>query len=223
MTRICLLVTAQEDRAARWARQLRSGGWRVERRAQLPAAAPEAAEALVRVALIDLGLTLPKPAVALSRLQRACPGWRLCLVADDSDAFGPYLVEAMESGADEVIQASLEGVGLLTRVDGLTKPRPAVLETADGRIRLDWSRRQAWVQLARPRLLRLTRTEFELLAMLLERRGTVVARRELIERVWPEEDVNGETVDRHIGALRRKLASVSGSIRTAHGVGYAAD
>lgn len=218
---------------------MRAEGWRVERRAALPDLRPEASgrysrgrgviDAAARgraivpaVVLVDLELTRPRPAAAVARLRERCPGWRFALVAESSDSFGSKLTEALDSGADDVIPAALEDAGFSARVEALAAGRPAVLVSPGGRIRLDLDRRQAWAMLSKPRLLRLTRTEFELLSVLLEKRGKVAARGELIERVWPGQEVNGETVDRHVGSLRRKLASLSGLIRTAHGVGYVA-
>jgi DNA-binding response OmpR family regulator len=56
----------------------------------------------------------------------------------------------------------------------------------------------------RPVLLR--PKEFELLMALVRRRGTVVARLDLLREVWGYgSDVVSRTVDTHVGELRRKL------------------
>ncbi len=52
----------------------------------------------------------------------------------------------------------------------------------------------------------LTPKEYELLAALLDRRGAVAARLELLREVWGyREDVASRTVDIHVAELRRKL------------------
>jgi len=53
----------------------------------------------------------------------------------------------------------------------------------------------------------LTPREFDLLVALLERRGTVVSRQELLKEVWGYEnaEINTRTVDVHLSELRRKL------------------
>jgi len=53
----------------------------------------------------------------------------------------------------------------------------------------------------------LTPKEFDLLVALLERRGTVVSRQELLKEVWGYEnaEINTRTVDVHLSELRRKL------------------
>jgi DNA-binding response OmpR family regulator len=70
----------------------------------------------------------------------------------------------------------------------------------------------------------LTRTEFDLLAVLSGRPRVVFSRRQLIDAVWGEHWVGDEhLVDVHIGHLRRKLAdnpAVPRFIRTIRGVGY---
>jgi DNA-binding response OmpR family regulator len=64
--------------------------------------------------------------------------------------------------------------------------------------------------------------EFDLLAYLLENRGTVVSRDLLLERVWGLEYAGGtRTVDVHVAQLRRKLSRPD-LIRTIRGAGYKA-
>lgn len=220
--RICCLVTASEDRAVRWTRLLRAEGWRVERRANAHAVTADGRGDETGVAVVDLALTRPRPSAAVSRLREQAPGWSIVLVAEARDAFGPGLREATDSGADDVISAVVEADELASRLSALASGAAKVLETADGKIRVDLARRQAWACLTKARLLPLTRTEFDLLAALLETPGAVRSRQQLMERVWPDGEVNGEAVDRHISSLRRKLASLSKRIRTAHGTGYVA-
>ena len=66
----------------------------------------------------------------------------------------------------------------------------------------------------------LTATEFELLAALMRRPGTVFTREHLLATAWGEADYGGSrTVDVHVAQLRSKLGSAS-PIRTHRGVGY---
>jgi two-component system KDP operon response regulator KdpE len=52
---------------------------------------------------------------------------------------------------------------------------------------------------------RVTPTEFRLLAALVRRRGAVVSRDDLRRDVWPGAEVQRRVVDTHIARLRRKL------------------
>ena len=66
-----------------------------------------------------------------------------------------------------------------------------------------------------------TKTEFELLRLLLEERGKVFSRQELIDRVWPKDVmVLDRTVDVNITRMRKKIGKFSKCIVTRLGFGY---
>lgn len=66
-----------------------------------------------------------------------------------------------------------------------------------------------------------TKTEFELLRLLLEERGRVFSRQELIDRVWPKEVlVLDRTVDVNITRMRKKIGKFAKCIVTRLGFGY---
>ena len=67
----------------------------------------------------------------------------------------------------------------------------------------------------------LTRTEFDLLALLLSHRGQVFSRQELLDLVWPDDVIVTErTVDVNITRLRKKLGGYASCILTRQGFGY---
>ena len=68
----------------------------------------------------------------------------------------------------------------------------------------------------------LTFKEFELIRLLVENRGTVFSRKELLNRIWGMEYIGGtRTVDVHIRRLRGKLGDDFNSIiETVRNVGY---
>ena len=71
------------------------------------------------------------------------------------------------------------------------------------------------------RLLDLTPTEFRLLTTLMERRGRVQSRRQLLEAAWDvTADVATRTVDMHVQRLRAKLESAGDWVETVRGFGY---
>ncbi len=66
-----------------------------------------------------------------------------------------------------------------------------------------------------------TKTEVELLHLLLEERGRVFSRQELIDRIWPKDVlVLDRTVDVNITRLRKKIGRFSKCIVTRLGFGY---
>jgi DNA-binding response OmpR family regulator len=93
---------------------------------------------------------------------------------------------------------------------------PAPVER--GPLRVDPGARSASVEGAP---LELTRTEFDLLLLLVTHPGRAFSRDFLLERVWGYDyDGAGRTVDSHVMRLRRKLGPLGDQIVTVWGVGY---
>lgn len=66
-----------------------------------------------------------------------------------------------------------------------------------------------------------SKTEFELLALLLRERGHVFSRQELINRIWPKDVlVLDRTVDVNITRMRKKIKDYAHHIVTRLGYGY---
>src|SRR5947207_15954773 len=89
----------------------------------------------------------------------------------------------------------------------------------DAHLYLDFQRKTAALDLER---LRLTRKEYELLAMLVQNAGEIVAREDLLMRIWGySNQIRTRTLDVHIRRLRRKLGEHAGLyVETIFGVGY---
>ena len=69
----------------------------------------------------------------------------------------------------------------------------------------------------------LTATEFRLLKLLMERKGRVQTRDNLLVNVWHYDvDIETRTVDTHVRRLREKLGQYAHMIETVRGVGYRA-
>jgi DNA-binding response OmpR family regulator len=89
-----------------------------------------------------------------------------------------------------------------------------------GGLELDLGRRQLAI---RGKPVKLTRTEFQLLAMLASATGSVVNREELVAKVWGENWFGVENVlDTHLAHLRRKLGEngFQHAIVNVRGVGF---
>lgn len=69
--------------------------------------------------------------------------------------------------------------------------------------------------------IQLTRKEFGILALLLDRRGSILSREEILDKVWNGEAVVlGRTVDVNVTRLRRKIGQYGSKIITRLGYGY---
>lgn len=74
---------------------------------------------------------------------------------------------------------------------------------------------------SRGREIKVTRLEFALLAALIQVKGRVLTRDQLLKEVWGYDYYGGtRTIDVHIRRLRRKLGDVGECIETVFGVGY---
>ena len=83
---------------------------------------------------------------------------------------------------------------------------------------LDDNRKEVWVD---GEHVALTRIEYSLLLMMLENRGKILSRQQLINHVWPHDViVLDRTVDVNITRLRRKVKAYAEHIVTRQGFGY---
>jgi two-component system response regulator MprA len=131
-------------------------------------------------------------------------------------------VEGLDAGADDYLAKPYAPEELLARVRALLRRnQPAdgeVLAVAD--LTLDTSRHT--VERAGASI-ELTKTEFDLLELLMRNAGIVLNRSTIYERVWGYDfGAASKSLDVHIGYLRRKTEPDGSDrlIHTVRGVGY---
>ena len=131
-------------------------------------------------------------------------------------------IEGLNMGADDYLVKPFGMMELVSRVGALLRraAKPAAedkLFTA-GSLAVDVKRRAVTVD-GEPVIL--TYKEFELLCYLLENRGVVLSRDQILTKIW-DYNYSGETrtVDVHIRTLRQKLGDAGALIETVRGVGY---
>ena len=114
----------------------------------------------------------------------------------------PFSVREVVARVNAVLKRNRLNAKLL-RYDGLVVDQNSKIVTIDHHV------------------VELTRTEFDLLALLLSHRGQVFTRLELLDRVWPDDVIVTErTVDVNITRLRKKLGDYAACILTRQGFGY---
>lgn len=129
-------------------------------------------------------------------------------------------VKGLDMGADDYITKPFGMMEFISRVKAVLRrggPRTEE-ELVHGSIQLKIKRHEV---LEHGRKVELTLKEFELLRYLMENRGIVLNRDQLLTRIWGY-DFDGETrtVDVHVRTLRQKLGESGSCIETVRGVGY---
>ena len=133
-------------------------------------------------------------------------------------------VVGFELGADDYVTKPFSVRELILRVKAILKRGPTSNNNSEddeysfGELTLNFEAHQAYIN---GNEVSLTALEFRLLKHLIDRKGRVQTRDQLLEDVWGySSDVTTRTVDTHIKRLREKLGSVSNHIQTIRGVGY---
>ncbi len=135
-------------------------------------------------------------------------------------------IVGLELGADDYVVKPFSPRELVLRTQAILRRSQSSLQSITdtetwlhlGPISIDKAAHQA---LLNGDPLELTGTEFKLLTTLIERRGRVQTRDDLLDTVWGYEYGGyGRTVDTHIRRLREKLGEASEWIETVRGVGY---
>jgi len=130
-------------------------------------------------------------------------------------------VQGLDYGADDYLAKPFGMAELVARIRARLRRIPAK-ETQEvlrcGRLSMNRRAHQVWIDGAE---IALTFKEYELLALLMENRGAVFTREQLLDRVWDMGYAGGtRTVDVHIQTLRAKLGECGAMIETVRGVGY---
>ena len=191
------------------------------------ATAPTGGDALARAAadspgLIVLDLMLPDidGIDVCRRIRQHSDVPILMLTARDDDV---DKIIGLEVGADDYLTKPFNPRELVARVKSILRrstPKRRDLESRTlelGPLHIDAGRREVTVG---DDEVQLAPKEFDLLWELLDHRGLVLTRDQLLERVWGYTFAGDtRTVDVHVGQLRRKLGDAC-PIVTVWGVGY---
>ncbi|MCP3915530.1 MAG: response regulator transcription factor [bacterium] len=151
---------------------------------------------------------------SLRAADAATPLAVLCEVASASER-----VRLLRAGAGDVVQAPWDAEEVALRLSGLVRRSRTIPILRHHDLVLDLGRRE--VRCA-GEVIDVSPKEFDLLRVLIEARGEVCSRRELLKAVWGRErDPGTAVVEVLVARLRRKLDKGGRSfVRTKHGRGY---
>ena len=132
-------------------------------------------------------------------------------------------VVGFELGADDYVTKPFSVRELILRIKavlkrGEVKKDIVEVERQFGDLKIDIESHEVYVDEIQ---IELTALEFKLLNQLVETRGRVQSRDQLLTEVWGySAEVTTRTVDTHIKRLRNKLGSMGKYVQTIRGVGY---
>ena len=202
-------------------KHLESWGWQVKAAADFARVMDDFSAFDPQLVLLDISLPVYNGYHWCSEIRKVS---RVPVIFLSSASDNMNIVMAMHMGGDDFIPKPFDLNVLTAKVQALLRRT------------YEFSREQAEIALGGGALqlregafvkgdlrLELTRNEFRILEMLLENRGRIVSREELMERLWSTDSfVDENTLSVNVNRLRRKLegAGLFDAIRTRKGEGY---
>jgi two-component system phosphate regulon response regulator PhoB len=218
-----LVVDDEPDITALVAYHLARAGYRVSTATTGPDALRAAREERPDIVVLDLMLPGVSGYEVLRELRQRPETREVGVILLTSRREETDRIKGFSLGADDYLTKPFSPQELTLRVAALLRrlqapavaagssliEGPLVIDRASHRVTLDGEEVQ------------LTATEFKLLSMLVERRGRVQTRPQLLETVWDAQpDIQTRTVDMHVQRLRAKLGELGDLIETVRGFGY---
>jgi DNA-binding response OmpR family regulator len=216
-----ILVVEDETSIATFvAAYLRNAGYAVRTAASAKAAVVELTGELPSLVVLDLNLPDGDGVELCRRIRKSSDVPILMLTARDEDV---DKIIGLEVGADDYMTKPFNPRELVARVKSVLRraaPERRRIETEElrhGNLVINAGKREVLVG---DEEIKLAPKEFDLLWELLDHRGIVLTRDQLLERVWGYTFAGDtRTVDVHVRQVRRKLGDAS-PIVTVWGVGY---
>lgn len=218
------LVIAEDDRAVRESvtRALELEGYRVTAVSDGGSALEVAAGDDVDLLVLDLGMPNVDGLTVCRRLRSA--GARLPILVLTARTEVADRVSGLDAGADDYLPKPFSLDELLARLRALLRrstfddESPREVRAAD--LMMDEAARRAW---RAERELELTKTEYDLLQLLVENSGVVLSHSVIYDRIWGYDfGPDSKALAVYIGYLRRKTEEGGEPrlIQTVRGVGY---
>lgn len=223
MTYRILVVDDEPDITALVAYHLAKAGFRVSTAHTGPDALKAAREERPDMIILDLMLPGVSGYDVLAELRQRDETRDVGVILLTARREEPDRIRGLTLGADDYLTKPFSPQELSLRVRNLLRriaapPVAAGSTITAGPISIDRSAHRASVA---GEELDLTATEYKLLLTLIERRGRVQTRPQLLETVWEAQpDIQTRTVDMHVQRLRTKLGDAGRLIETVRGFGY---
>lgn len=223
MSHRILVVDDEADITALVAYHLARAGYRVSTAANGTDALRSAREERPDVVVLDLMLPGVPGLDVLAELRRRPESRDVGVILLTARRDEPDRISGLTLGADDYLTKPFSPPELVLRVQALLRrlTAPAVASGSMlvvGPMVIDRSATRVTIE---GRNIVLTASEYKLLVTLVERRGRVQARSQLLETVLEAQpDIQTRTIDMHIVRLRTKLGEIGKLIETVRGFGY---
>ncbi|HEY3933183.1 MAG TPA: response regulator [Gemmatimonadales bacterium] len=223
MSHRILVVDDEPDITALVAYHLAKAGYRVSTAANGPEALRAAREERPDIVVLDLMLPGVPGYDVLAELRRRAETRDVGVILLTARRDEPDRIQGLTLGADDYLTKPFSPAELVLRVQALLRrlTAPAVAGGSTlvaGTLLIDRAAHRVTVD---GRELGLTATEYKLLVTLVERRGRVQARSQLLETVLEAQpDIQTRTIDMHVQRLRTKLGDLGDLVETVRGFGY---
>jgi len=223
MTHRILVVDDEPDITALVAYHLARAGYRVSTASNGQEAIKAAREERPDVVVLDLMLPGVSGYEVLRELRRHPDTGDVGVILLTARREEADRIKGLSLGADDYLTKPFSPQELTLRVSAVLRrlASPAVAAGSllvEGRL---WIDRGAHRVTLGGEEVPLTATEYKLLLTLVERRGRVQTRPQLLETVWDAQpDIQTGTVVMHVQRLRAKLGDVGELIETVRGFGY---
>ncbi len=223
MSHRILVVDDEPDITALVAYHLAKAGYRVSTADSGPDALKAAREERPDVVVLDLMLPGVSGYDVLAELRKRDETRDVGVILLTARREEPDRIKGLSLGADDYLTKPFSPAELTLRIQALLRrlAAPAVAAgstlVASG-LAIDRAAHRVTLE---GQELNLTATEYKLLVTLVERRGRVQTRPQLLETVWDAQpDIQTRTVDMHVQRLRTKLGDIGDMIETVRGFGY---
>lgn len=218
-----LVVDDERDITALVAYHLAKAGYRVSTAATGPAALEAVAAEPPDLVVLDLMLPGRSGYEVLSELKAREETRDLGVIVLTARREEPDRLKGLAGGADDYLTKPFSPEELVLRVGAVLRRLQAPAAPAGPVLRAGplAIHRAAHTVTVDGAPVELTPLEYRLLLLLVERRGRVQSRPQLLESVWASQpDIQTRTVDMHVQRLRAKLGAVGEQIETVRGFGY---
>ena len=128
-------------------------------------------------------------------------------------------IDGLDLGADDYIEKPFDILELMSRINARVRRVRKSSKLEVGGIKLDLDKHICYKN---GKLIKLTPREFDILSLILSKKGAIVKREEVLTKIWGTDvSLETRTIDMHINSIRKKIADTNASvIVTLYGVGF---